>query len=111
LGGCARCLELNHSRSNCSCPPPQNVLRALRGATNSNSAEPEAGQGCFGGPKRVNASPAQYPKCRTQKIKGRGPTVFLPQIRQLQKTPVSAQCLPPRKLRLFSAILLPRKLR
>jgi hypothetical protein len=21
LGGCARCLELNHSGSNCSCPP------------------------------------------------------------------------------------------
>jgi hypothetical protein len=38
LGGCARCLELNHSGSNCSCP--QNVLRALRGVTNSNFVKP-----------------------------------------------------------------------
>jgi hypothetical protein len=109
LGGCARCLELNHSRSNCSCPP--NVLRALRGVTNSNSVKPETGLGCFGSPKCVRTSPTQYLKRRVQKIKSRGPTVFLPQIRQLQKNPTSAQHLPAWKLHLSSAILPPRKLR
>jgi hypothetical protein len=108
LGGCARCLELNHFGSNCSCP--QDMLCALRGVTNLNSVKLETSQGCFGGPRCVRTSPAQYLKRWVQNIKRWGPTVFLPQIRELQKTPTSAQRLPPWKLRPSSAIPLPRKL-
>jgi hypothetical protein len=45
LGGCVRCLELNHTGSNCS--SPQGVLRVLRRVTNLSFVKPEAGQGFF----------------------------------------------------------------
>jgi hypothetical protein len=62
LGGCAHCLEFNHSGSNCS--SPQGVQRVLRGVTNLNFVKPEAGQGFFGGPRCVRTSPAQQLKRR-----------------------------------------------
>jgi hypothetical protein len=109
LGGCVRCLELNHTGSNCS--SPQGVVRVLRRVTNLSFVKAEAGQGFFGGPRCEIASPAQQIKRRVWNIKRQRPTVFLPQIHELQKTPASVRSLQPRSPCPTAAISIPRKLR
>jgi hypothetical protein len=96
LGGCVRCLDINHSKSNFSfslrcaaCFKPGHKFKFCL-----TKSKPKV----FWRPRNVDAQPS--PILRGQvNSKGQTPTVFLPQIKLLlQKTPPLTRSIPPQRL-------------